>query len=121
MGTRLMGGFWRYMLSIPPFLWERKILGGRKKKPDELHQRLSALAADLQGADKKIERLAVKSGGRLILVKTGEIDWVEAADNYVNLHVGRESHLLRETMTSLANQLPYETFMRISRSTIVAK
>ena len=36
MENKLMGGFWRYMLSLPPFLWERKIYGGGKKKRDEL-------------------------------------------------------------------------------------
>jgi two-component system, LytTR family, response regulator len=51
-------------------------------------------------------------------VKTGDIDWVEAADNYVSLHVGKDSHLLRETMTSIESRLPKQ-FLRISRSTIV--
>jgi two-component system LytT family response regulator len=51
-------------------------------------------------------------------VKTGDIDWIEAADNYVSLHVGKESHLLRETMTAVEARMPKQ-FLRISRSTIV--
>lgn len=66
-----------------------------------------------------VERLLVKSDGRVLLVKVGDIDWVEAADNYVNLHVGKEAHMMRETMSALEGRLPPEKFMRISRSTIV--
>src|SRR5207248_6757496 len=59
------------------------------------------------------------SGSKLLFLKLGEIDWIEAADNYVNLHVGNESHLHRETMSALEGRLPADKFMRISRSTIV--
>jgi two-component system LytT family response regulator len=55
----------------------------------------------------------------VLLLKVDDIDWVEAADNYVNLHVGAESYLLRETMNSLEDRLPAESFLRISRSTMV--
>jgi two-component system LytT family response regulator len=55
----------------------------------------------------------------VVLVKAEDLDWVEAADNYVNLHVGKESHLLRETMNSLEGRLPADRFVRISRSVIV--
>ena len=61
----------------------------------------------------------VKTEGRVLLIKTEDLDWVEAADNYVNLHVGNEAHLMRETMSSLEGKLPPEKFMRISRSSIV--
>jgi two-component system, LytTR family, response regulator len=68
---------------------------------------------------KHLERLAIKSSGRVVFVKVDDIDWVEAADNYVSLHVGNEEHLHRETMASIEGQLPSARFMRISRSTIV--
>lgn len=68
---------------------------------------------------KAVERLLVKTEGRVLLVKVDDIDWVEAADNYVSLHVGKDSHMMRETMNSLEGRLPPERFMRISRSTIV--
>lgn len=91
----------------------------QRSKGGELDPRLSALLTDLKGASKVPNRLAVKSGGRVLLLKTEDIDWVEAADNYVNLHVGRESHLLRETMNALESRLAPERFLRISRSTLV--
>ena len=43
----------------------------------------------------------VKSGGRLFFLRADEIDWIEAAGNYVRLHVGSQSHLLRETMNAI--------------------
>ena len=87
----------------------------------ELSQRLSALLADVRPEQKPkhIDRLAIKSSGRVVFVKVEDIDWVEAADNYVSLHVGAENHLHRETMAALEEQLPPAKFMRISRSTIV--
>jgi len=93
--------------------WVQRNQGG------EWDPRLSALLTDLKGASKVPDRLAVKSGGRVLLVRIEDVDWVEAADNYVNLHVGRESHLLRETMNALESRLAPERFLRISRSTIV--
>jgi two-component system, LytTR family, response regulator len=90
-----------------------------QKQPGELDQRLAALLAEIKPEAPALERMAIKTTGRVIFIKTSDIDWVEAADNYVNLHVGNESHLHRETLTALAERLPAKKFMRISRSTIV--
>lgn len=84
-----------------------------------LDQRLSNLLAELKSPPKSLERLAVKSNGRVVLVKIDDIDWIEAADNYVDLHVGKQSHLLREKLSVLETRLRPEKFVRISRSTIV--
>ena len=54
-----------------------------------------------------------------MLLRTDDIDWVEAADNYVRVHVGAESHLLRETLAVLETRLNPLKFMRIHRSTVV--
>jgi two-component system LytT family response regulator len=67
----------------------------------------------------QLDRLVVKSGGRVYFLKTGEIDWVEAAGNYVRLHVSKDSHLLRETMNGIEGKLDGRHFLRIHRSTIV--
>ena len=91
----------------------------KQKRPGELDQRLAALIAEIKPEGITLERLAVKTSGRVLFIKTNDIDWIEAADNYVNLHVGTESHLHRETLTALAERLPTKKFMRISRSTIV--
>jgi two-component system LytT family response regulator len=93
----------------------------RRQQTGDLNQRLTALLADVvpPAATRLPDRLAIKSSGRVVFVKVDDIDWIEAADNYVNLHVGKEEHLHRETMSSIEAQLPPARFMRISRSTIV--
>ena len=87
-------------------------------QPDKIHEQISALLGELRPAAQS-DRIPVKTDGRVVFVKTADIDWVEAADNYVSLHVGKDTHLLRETMTNLETRLPREQFIRISRSTIV--
>jgi two-component system LytT family response regulator len=91
---------------------ERRNLG-------DLDERLASLIADLRGQKKYLERLVVKSVGRVFFLKVEEIDWIEAAGNYVNLHVGRESHMIRETMNGIAAKLDPDKFLRIHRSTVV--
>jgi two-component system LytT family response regulator len=66
-----------------------------------------------------LERLVVKSGGRIFFLPVAEIDWIESADNYVNLHCGRESHLIRETLSGLESKLNPEEFLRVRHSAIV--
>lgn len=65
------------------------------------------------------ERLIVKNAGQVWFIRVQEIDWIEAADYYVCLHVGSKSHLLRRSMADLEESLAPKTFCRIHRSTIV--
>lgn len=91
----------------------------QREKTGDLSQRLLALLEDLKKEKKYLERLVIKSAGRVIFLKAEEIDWIEAAGNYVRLHVGSESHLLRETVNALEARLDPDKFLRIHRSTIV--
>ena len=77
-----------------------------------------ALAAP-QRRERSASRFLVKKGGKVIVVATEEVDWIEAAGDYVRLHVGRETHLLRETMSAMEEHLDPHRFVRIHRSTIV--
>lgn len=70
-------------------------------------------------AEAPLERIPVKTGERVVLLKTEEIGWIEAADCYVTIHRGRESFLLRETMSALENRLDPARFIRIHRGSIV--
>lgn len=89
-------------------------------KQGQLDQRrLLSLLEDLKTEQKYLDRLVVRSVGRVFFLKTDEIDWIEAAGNYVRLHVGREAHLLRETMSRLETKLNPDKFLRIHRSTLV--
>ncbi len=85
----------------------------------DLEQRLIALVKDLKPAQSRVDRFVVKSGGRVFFVRNDEIDWIEAAGNYVKLHVGTDSHLFRETMNSVEARLDPDLFFRIHRSHIV--
>jgi len=69
--------------------------------------------------DEYLERLPVAENGRILLVKTIEIDWVEAEGNYARLHVGPRTYEIRETLTTLDQRLNPRDFLRIHRSTIV--
>ena len=85
----------------------------------ELSRQFSALLDHLSSDSNRLERLVVKSAGRLMLVNVEEIDWIEAADTYVRLHVGREAHLIRGGLSSLEARLDPKKFLRIQRSIIV--
>ena len=64
-------------------------------------------------------RLEIRSTGHVSFVNVDEIDWIEAADNYVVLHTSAGSHLMRESMSRLETQLDPNQFVRIHRSRIV--
>jgi two-component system, LytTR family, response regulator len=66
-----------------------------------------------------LEYLTVKSAGQVAFVSLSSIDWIEAADYYVGLHVGPKTHLLRRSITELEQDLDANVFLRIHRSTIV--
>ena len=84
-----------------------------------VERRLLNLLDDLGGERRYTRRIVVKSSGRIHFVKVDEIDWVEAEGNYVRLHIGASSHLLRETMKGMEAALDPDRFIRIHRSTIV--
>lgn len=65
------------------------------------------------------DRIAVKKNGGLLFLKLEEIDWMEAADNYVILHRGRETFMIRATMADLESKLDPALFVRVHRSAIV--
>jgi two-component system LytT family response regulator len=93
-----------------------QIASGRAEKLDD---RIAALVEELQARKPRPERLIVRAGGRITFLRVADIDWISAADNYVCLHTGNESHLLRETMASIEVRLDPDKFVRLHRSTIV--
>ncbi|HEY9285241.1 MAG TPA: LytTR family DNA-binding domain-containing protein [Pyrinomonadaceae bacterium] len=94
----------------------------RQARAAELDARLVALLRDAGRAGGRaayLERVVVKSGGRVFFLGVAEIDWIEAAGNYVRLHAGRESHLVQGTMSRLEGRLDPNVFLRVHRSAIV--
>src|ERR1044071_6239202 len=109
----------------------------RRQKLGEISESLLAVLQDLKSKDgespsdadnRKTERVAhqeptgrviIKSGGRIYFLKTEEIDWVEGAGDYLTLHSGGKTHLIRETMGNFHARLGPQKFLRVHRSTIV--
>ncbi len=94
----------------------------QQKTESALGQRLTALLSSLPSNDAALpkvrERFVIKSSGRISFIKAEEVDWIEAVGDYARLHVGKQSHLIRETMSALAAELDAR-FLRIHRSLIV--
>jgi two-component system LytT family response regulator len=80
---------------------------------------LVSLLEELHNQGQSWERLVVRDAGRILFLQANSVDWIEAEGNYVRLHIGKESHLLRETMNSTEARLASRKFLRVSRSTIV--
>jgi two-component system, LytTR family, response regulator len=80
---------------------------------------LAGLAADLRRQPAYLSRVPVRTGGRTVFVDLETVDWLEAADNYVRLHVQRREYLVRDTLAALEARLDPGRFARIHRSAIV--
>jgi len=91
----------------------------RQPAPDVAQRQITELLGALASPQRHLQRLAVRSAGRTVFVEVGEIDWIEAAENYVQLHVGRTRHLLHVPLRTLESALDPARFLRIHRSTIV--
>jgi two-component system LytT family response regulator len=85
---------------------------------DELERSIRRILGRLP-ADPARDHFVVRSPGRVRLVPLNEVDWIESAGNYVMLHCGKESHLLRETMAELETRLEASRWVRTHRTALV--
>ena len=90
-----------------------------QKQAGVISKSLLELLGQAKPEKERLSRIAVRDGEKVVFVKTAQIDYVEAAGNYVVLHAGKENHVVRETLTALEEQLDAKQFVRISRSTLV--
>ena len=90
-----------------------------EKSDHNTAQRLVAMLEDISKQNEFIERLPVTEHGRIQFVSTREIDWIEAAGNYVRVHAGPRSYEIRATLTDLEHKLNPRDFQRIHRSSLV--
>jgi two-component system LytT family response regulator len=102
----------------------RTLQHAKKRLAQPAEQGLGPEALKMLGALRSqrryTDRLLVNTDGRIIIVKTADLRWIEAADNYVRLHVGSGSgHLLHESMRGLEERLDPARFVRVHRSAIV--
>jgi two-component system LytT family response regulator len=85
----------------------------------EMEEKLRRLLKEVRTEPKYLKRIPVKSARDTTLVLTEEIDWINSAGHYLELHAGGEKHLIREQLSRLEAKLDPEKFVRIHRSTIV--
>jgi two-component system, LytTR family, response regulator len=94
-------------------------------RDDSMTRRFWQMAMELRASSGKdllpsmTDRIPVKTHGRVMIVNVAEIDWVEADGDYVSVHVGAKSWLLRETIAAAEARLALSGFVRIHRSTLV--
>jgi two-component system LytT family response regulator len=91
----------------------------RLRPPDEASRQILSLLETMASPRRHLKRLAVRSAGKTIFVDADDLDWIEAAENYVQLHTERTGHLLHVAIGTLEKSLDPETFLRIHRSVIV--
>jgi two-component system LytT family response regulator len=103
---------------LKPFSVERFRSALGRAREHVAQRRAAGANGSTNGAAQR-HRLIIKSSGRIYFVRTADIDWCEAAGNYVRVHTGPQAHLVRDTMSHLESQLDPHQFVRIHRSTIV--
>jgi two-component system LytT family response regulator len=91
----------------------------QNKLSERLNGRLLALLENHRRDERAAARFAIKTPQGALLVDADEVDWVEAAGNYVRLRVGAQAHLLSETISGMEKRLDPRKFLRIHRSRIV--
>ncbi len=87
--------------------------------PGSTDDRLISLISELTPGEPRPDRIMLKTGDRWVLVRTSTIQWVQAEEDYIRLHIDGASYLLRHTMSWILSRLDQSQFKRIHRSTIV--
>ena len=88
---------------------------------EEDRDRIKELIADPEWTDKEryTQRLSFKDGSKVVILDADDIEWIDAAGDYMCIHAGGKTHIIRETMKTLQQRLNPEIFQRIHRSAIV--
>ena len=95
---------------------KRKISGA---PPDSPTRQIAAMLDAIANPRRYLTRLAIRAGERTIFLAIEEVDWIEAAQNYVRVHAGQGTHMLHVPMNTIEASLDPERFVRIHRSSIV--
>jgi two-component system, LytTR family, response regulator len=86
---------------------------------EEIKAKIVTMLLDMRAGGEYTDRILVRTSGRVLFLRVEEIDWVEAQGNYLRIHRGTDSYLIRQTMTEMEGALDPRRFLRIHRSTIV--
>jgi two-component system LytT family response regulator len=73
----------------------------------------------LESPPRFLDRLAIETGQRIVMVRTTDIEWIQSSGNQIRIHVGRTSHLIRQSLTKLQARLDPSRFLRVHRNAIV--
>lgn len=91
----------------------------RTSEPQQESRHILSLLETIASPPRYLKRMAVQSAGKTSFIGVEDVDWIRAAENYVELHVAQASHLLHVSMNALEKSLDPEAFVRIHRSLIV--
>jgi len=91
----------------------------KPRDSEDMRPLIEELLAELRARRRRAARLVVRTGGKTVFIRADEIEWVEAAGNYVHLHANGQSYVLRESMKNMESKLDPDMFVRIHRSAIV--
>jgi two-component system LytT family response regulator len=89
------------------------------RESDSANRRILSLLETIAAPPSYVKRLAVRTAGKTIFVDIEDVAWIEAAENYVQLHAGRAAHLVHVGLTALEKSLDPERFLRVHRSLVV--
>lgn len=90
-----------------------------EKNGQERTEQMLTLLTQIHAQSEHLQRFVIKTNGRVLLVPAADVEWIEVEGNYLRLHAGKASHLIRETMNNLETRLDARKFVRIHRSTMV--
>ena len=91
----------------------------RSERTNTSHERLLTLLEGIERERPRRTRIPIRSGGSIFFLPVEDIDWIEAADNYVRIHSKGDVHVLRQTLQHMEESLGAQSFVRIHRSSIV--
>jgi two-component system LytT family response regulator len=91
----------------------------RSNPAGDASSQIVSLLESMASPPRYLKRLAVRTAGKILLVDSDDVDWIGAAENYVELHAGRSCHLVHVPMNTIERRLNPEVFLRIHRSLIV--
>lgn len=95
----------------------RRLLALRQQAGDP--EQPSSLNASRKSTGEPIRRFVVRQGNEIRVLNTADVDWIEGLGDYAGLHVRGKTYLLRQSLTTLVQQLDPDTFFRVHRSAII--
>lgn len=91
----------------------------RHRERRQVEPRIESLLREMIPGRRSLQRLTIRVGEKMYLVRVSDIDWIGADGNYLDVHVGDRTYKIRDSLARLEPSLDPEQFLRIHRSTVV--